>query len=231
MTQRQVTKQTNKWVGVTHLWFACATDPHAVAQTDKVSPQVPAIMFSWNCLESDYLWAQTPLLFVHLDPVGRHSQIWHFGIVSSPAICSQWYSPWCILVLIQMSTVDCYWAPLTRILSFSLVSHFIHSLWIYFVTSCILGKSRVIAFGLIATRQLRKTALFVTANAWRVNTNINWLELLQVLCTVCTWSSQATNCATACRTPSRVNSAGPFIGLNAPSSFPCCATFGFFFAS
>src|SRR5258708_8574305 len=130
-----------------------------------------------------------------------------------------------------MSTVDCYQAPLMCILSFSLVSHFIHSLWIYFVTLCILGKSRVIAFGLIAMRQLRKTALFVTANAWRVNTNINWLELLQVLCTVRTWSSQATNHATACRTPSQVNSAAPFIGLNAPSSFPCCAAFGFFFSS
>src|SRR5216684_7156866 len=98
-----------------------------------------------------------------------------------------------------------------RILSFSSVSHFIHSLWIYFVTLCVLGKSRVIAFGLIATRQLRKTALFVTANAWRVNMNINWLELLQVLCMVRTWLSQATNRATACRMPSRVNSAGPFI--------------------
>src|SRR5260370_18869176 len=130
-----------------------------------------------------------------------------------------------------MSTVDCYRAPLMHILSFSSVSHFIHSLWIYFVTLCILSKSRVIAFGLIATRQLQKTALFVTANAWRVNTNINWLELLQVLCTVHTWSSQATNHATACRTPSQVNSAGPFIGLNAPSSFSCFAAFGFFFSS
>src|SRR5258708_23388369 len=117
-----------------------------------------------------------------------------------------------------------------HILSFSSVSHFIHSLWIYFVTLCVLSKSRVIAFGLIAMRQLRKTALFVTANAWRVNMNINWLELLQVLCMVHTWSSQATNHATACRTPSRVNSAGPFIGFNAPSSFPCCPAFGFFFS-
>src|SRR5258708_20078101 len=128
-----------------------------------------------------------------------------------------------------MSTVDCYRAPLMCILSFSSVSHFIHSLWIYFVTSCILGKSRVIAFGLIATRQLRKTALFVTANAWRVNMNINWLELLQVLCTEHTWSSQATNHATAFRTPSRVNSAGPFIALTAPPHFPSSSPPSFLF--
>src|SRR5260370_644182 len=101
-----------------------------------------------------------------------------------------------------MSTVEWYQPPLTCILPLSLVRHFIHSLWIYFVTLCILGKSRVIAFGLIATRQMGKTAIFVTANAWGVNMNINWLELLQVLCMVHTWSSQATNHATACRMPS-----------------------------
>src|SRR6266852_977001 len=85
--------------------------------------------------------------------------------VGSPAICSRQYSSWCVLVLIQVSTMDCYIALLMHILSFSSVSHFIHSLWIYFVTSCILSKSRDFAFGLITTRQFQKTALFATASA------------------------------------------------------------------
>jgi hypothetical protein len=57
------------------------------------------------------------------------------------------------------------------------------------------------------------------------------LKLLEYLSTLRTWSSQATNRATACKTPSRVNSTGPVVALNAPSSFPCCIAFGFFFAS
>jgi len=52
-----------------------------VTQTNKVSPQVPATVFSGNSLESNYLWAQTPLSLVHLNPVGCHFQIWHFGVV------------------------------------------------------------------------------------------------------------------------------------------------------
>lgn len=109
-------------------------------------------------------------------------------------------------------------SPLTSMSAWVLCSHLMNSLWRWFVTSSVVGRSAFVVFGLIVTMQLRNKVLFTTARDWmRQVSDATYVYTMESL----TWSLHVMNLVMACHKPECVNSWGPLTFWTTLSRLDC----------
>ena len=134
-----------------YLWLFRRGDAHAVAQTNKVSLKVQPTVTTWYHLEPDHFWPQLPLPTSYLNPVHCHSKKWTLCIVCCPSVSSNRNLPWCRLYsTLEISSEESNVVQLTFMSFFRSFSHFTHLLCGWIFTSWLVGRSKLVAHGLIA---------------------------------------------------------------------------------
>ena len=127
-------------------------------------------MLAWHRSKPDNFWPQLPLSSLHFNPMGHHTNERSLCCINWPTICCRRNQAWSSLKHARGELAGgALWRDfhLTSISVLVSCTHRTNLLCRLFRTSWVVGRSYLVLFGLMATKQLQNTVLFATASDWR----------------------------------------------------------------